>query len=48
SPLARYSEQSLLVDDPDTHQFRSIAGPICLVQTLMIALGAAKSGAISA
>jgi DNA-binding MurR/RpiR family transcriptional regulator len=44
SPLARYSDQSLLVDDPDTHQFRSIAGPICLAQTLMIALGATKGG----
>jgi DNA-binding MurR/RpiR family transcriptional regulator len=45
SPLARYSAQSLLVDDLDTHQFRSIAGPICLAQTLMIALGATKPSA---
>lgn len=42
SPLARYSTLSLLVDEADSHQFRPIAGAICLVQTLMIALGAAK------
>lgn len=42
SPLARYSTLSFLVDEMDTHQFRPIAGAICLVQTLMIALGAAK------
>jgi len=42
SPLARYATRTLLVDDPDTHQFRSIAGPICLAQTLMIALGATR------
>jgi DNA-binding MurR/RpiR family transcriptional regulator len=42
SPLARYSSLSFLVDEVDTHQFRPIAGAICLVQTLMIALGAAK------
>jgi DNA-binding MurR/RpiR family transcriptional regulator len=41
SPLARYSRLSFLVDEMDTHQFRPIAGAICLVQTLMIALGAA-------
>jgi len=44
SPLTRYAAQSLLVDDLDVHQFRSIAGPICLAQTLMIALGATRSG----
>jgi len=42
SPLARYASLSFLVDEIDTHQFRPIAGAICLVQTLMIALGAAK------
>jgi DNA-binding MurR/RpiR family transcriptional regulator len=45
SPLARYSSLSFLVDEIDTHQFRPIAGAICLVQTLMIALGAAKDRA---
>ena len=42
SPLARYSRLSLLVDEMDTHQFRPIASAICLVQSLMVALGAAK------
>jgi DNA-binding MurR/RpiR family transcriptional regulator len=41
SPLARYSGLSFLVDDDDTHQFRPIAGAICLVQSLIMALGAA-------
>jgi DNA-binding MurR/RpiR family transcriptional regulator len=45
SPLARYSSLSFLVDEVDTHQFRPIAGAICLVQTLMIALGAARERA---
>jgi DNA-binding MurR/RpiR family transcriptional regulator len=45
SPLARYASLSFLVDEIDTHQFRPIAGAICLVQTLMIALGAAKDRA---
>ena len=44
SPLARYSRLSFLVDEMDTHQFRPIAGAICLVQSLIIALGAAKDG----
>jgi DNA-binding MurR/RpiR family transcriptional regulator len=43
SPLARYSSLSLLVDEVDSHQFRPIAGAVCLVQTLMIALGAARN-----
>jgi DNA-binding MurR/RpiR family transcriptional regulator len=45
SPLARYSSLSFLVDEMDTHQFRPIAGAVCLVQTLMIALGAARDRA---
>jgi len=45
SPLARYSSLSFLVDEMDTHQFRPIAGAICLVQTLMIALGATQERA---
>ena len=45
SPLARYSSLSFLVDEADTHQFRPIAGAICLVQTLMIALGAGRERA---
>lgn len=40
SPLARYSGLSFLVDDDDTHQFRPIAGAICLAQSLILALGA--------
>jgi DNA-binding MurR/RpiR family transcriptional regulator len=44
SPLARYSTLSFLVDDMDVHRFRPIAGAICLVQSLMIALGATREG----
>jgi DNA-binding MurR/RpiR family transcriptional regulator len=42
SPLARHSSLSFLVDDMDVHRFRPIAGAICLVQAMMIALGATR------
>lgn len=42
SPLAKYGSLSFLVDDSDVHRFKPIAGAICLVQSLMIALGAMR------
>ncbi|HVL70482.1 MAG TPA: MurR/RpiR family transcriptional regulator [Beijerinckiaceae bacterium] len=39
SPLAKASDVAFLVDDLDVHQFRPIAGAICLVQALLISLG---------
>ena len=38
SPLARNSALAFIIRDPEIHPFRSLAAPMCLVQSLMVAL----------
>ena len=38
SPLARNSTLAFIVRDPGIHPFRSLAAPMCLVQSLVVAL----------
>lgn len=38
SPLARHSALAFVIRDPEIHPFRSLAAPICLVQSLAVAL----------
>jgi DNA-binding MurR/RpiR family transcriptional regulator len=42
SPLAKHASLSFLVDEMDIHRFKPIAASICLVQSLMITLGAVR------
>lgn len=39
SPLARNASLAFAIKDPDIHPFRSLAAAMCLVQTLIVALG---------
>jgi DNA-binding MurR/RpiR family transcriptional regulator len=39
SPLARNASLAFTIRDPDIHPFRSLAAAMCLVQTLIVALG---------
>ena len=39
SPLARNATLAFTIKDPDIHPFRSLAAAMCLVQTLIVALG---------
>jgi DNA-binding MurR/RpiR family transcriptional regulator len=38
SPLARNAALTFVIRDPEIHPFRSLAGPMCLVQSLVIGL----------
>ena len=38
SPLARNSSLAFVIRDPEIHPFRSLAAPMCLVQSLVVAL----------
>jgi len=44
SPLARHGTVAFLIRDPDIHPFRSLAAPMCLVQSLIVALGRHRAG----
>lgn len=44
SPLARHASVAFLIPDPDIHPFRSLAAPMCLVQSLIVALGRHRAG----
>ena len=39
SPLARNASLAFTIRDPDIHPFRSLAAAMCVVQTLIVALG---------
>ena len=44
SPLARNSRLAFTIRDPDIHPYRSLAAGMCLVQTLIVALGRFQPG----
>jgi len=44
SPLARNSRLAFTIRDPDIHPYRSLAAGMCLVQTLIVALGRYQPG----
>ena len=44
SPLARHSRLAFTIRDPDIHPYRSLAAGMCLVQTLIVALGRYQPG----
>ena len=48
SPLARNASLAFTIKDPDIHPFRSLAAAMCLVQTLIVALGRYKQGEVEA
>jgi DNA-binding MurR/RpiR family transcriptional regulator len=44
SPLARNARLAFTIRDPDIHPYRSLAAGMCLVQTLIVALGRYQPG----
>ncbi|MCC2651056.1 MAG: transcriptional regulator [Geminicoccaceae bacterium] len=44
SPFARHARLAFTIRDPDVHAYRSLAAGMCLVKTLIVALGRFQPG----